>query len=146
MSDKRSVKVKIFGSEYTIKGEADAAYMESLAKMVDEKMRELGQPGAVALPKAAILAAFGLADELAKSRSSLQEEREKFNSAGRLAASLDLKLQEALNSPQPQPMLTPMSFEDEPPLPLAVAEAIPPLPEAPVAAKLKTEMPPADLL
>ncbi len=97
MSEKNAVRIKIFGIEYVLKGESDPATMQELARMVDEKMRELGSPGSAQTHRVAILAAFHLADELMKARRSLDAERQRFDQAARSAAKLDLRLQTVLN-------------------------------------------------
>jgi cell division protein ZapA len=97
MADKNVVKIKIFGVEYVLKGEADPAAMQELARIVDEKMRELGQPGSSQTHRVAILAAFHFADELMKSRKALDGERQRYDQAARSAATLDLRLQGVLN-------------------------------------------------
>ncbi len=58
------VKVQIFGSTYSIQGEADADYIIRLADYVNEKMKEVGgnlQSGNQL--QVAILAALNIADE-----------------------------------------------------------------------------------
>jgi cell division protein ZapA len=97
MADKNTVKIKIFGVEYVLKGEADPAAMQELARIVDEKMRELGQPGTAQTHRVAILAAFHFADELMKARRALDGERQRFDQAARAAAKLDIRLQGVLN-------------------------------------------------
>jgi cell division protein ZapA len=67
---KRSVAVNIFGQRFTLKSDADDAYVQSLAALVDEKMREVQRAAKTATPHAvAVLAAMQLADELARSRA-----------------------------------------------------------------------------
>jgi cell division protein ZapA len=97
MPEKKVVKIKIFGVEYVLKGDADPEAMQDLARLVDEKMRELGQPGTSQTHRVAILAAFHFADELVKARKALDQERQRYDQAARSAASLDLKLQGVLN-------------------------------------------------
>ena len=44
MDDNESfVRVTIFGQDYTVKAPADSTYIKSIAKYVDEKMREVQQ-------------------------------------------------------------------------------------------------------
>jgi cell division protein ZapA len=97
MADKNTVRIKIFGVEYVLKGDADPLAMQELAKIVDEKMRELGQPGTAQAHRTAILAAFHFADELMKCRKVLDQERQRFDLAARSAAKLDQRLQGVLN-------------------------------------------------
>ena len=63
MSEKRSITVQIYGNEYTLKGEADPAYIAELAKFVDTKMAEIGKKSSAPAAKVAILAAMNIADE-----------------------------------------------------------------------------------
>jgi cell division protein ZapA len=66
---KNGIKVEIFGTEYRIKGDANADYIRKVAGLVDEKMRQIADAsmtGSVA--KIAILAAVNIADELFKER------------------------------------------------------------------------------
>jgi len=58
------VQVEIFGQTYKLRAEDDPAYVESLAAIVDGKMREIAkQTNAVDSLKVAILAALNIADE-----------------------------------------------------------------------------------
>src|ERR1019366_1621270 len=97
MNEKHTLRIKIFGVEYVLKGESDPAHMQELASLVDAKMRELGQPGGVQTHRVAILAAFHLADELTKAKRALDAERQRFDQAARNAARLDIRLQSVLN-------------------------------------------------
>lgn len=97
MADKKVIRIKIFGVEYVLKGDADPDVMQDLARVVDEKMRELGQPGTAQTHRVAILAAFHFADELMKSRKALDAERQRYDHAARNAARLDIRLQGVLN-------------------------------------------------
>jgi cell division protein ZapA len=65
----RSVEVQILGQSYSIKTDEDEAYIKSLAKYVDEKLKEIysAVPN-VSQTKATVMAAFGIADELFKLR------------------------------------------------------------------------------
>ena len=68
MTDERPlVKETIFGSEYTIRGEADSEYIQSLARMLDEKMKEVAQGTQLTSAlKISILAGINLADEISR--------------------------------------------------------------------------------
>lgn len=95
MSDPRSVTVTIFGREYTLKGEAESAYVEKVAALVDQRMREIAERSEMAsTAKVAILVAVNLADELLRERQkhqqalSLLEER-----TGQIAAFLDKEME-----------------------------------------------------
>lgn len=71
MSDERpAVKVTIFGSEYAIRGEADENYIHTLARYVDEKMKEIADNTHLTSPlKISILAGINLADEIFRLRA-----------------------------------------------------------------------------
>ena len=72
----RSVEVQILGQSYSIKTDEDEAYIKSLAGYVDEKLKEIYSVAPnVNQAKAAVMAAFGIADELFK----LKMEREDFD-------------------------------------------------------------------
>ncbi len=96
MEAKNAVEIKIFGNTYTLRGEAEPAYMHELAKLVDSKMQELAKKGGMPTHRVAILAAFNLADELLKARRQLDAERQRLDQAARVAAKLDLRLQSVL--------------------------------------------------
>ena len=67
---KRSVAVQIFGQKLTLRSDADASYVHSLAGLVDEKMREVQRVAKAQGPQAiAMLAALQLADELAREKA-----------------------------------------------------------------------------
>jgi len=110
MADKKSVEIAILGQKYTLRGDSDPAYMQELAAQVDARMRELSKPGDP-IHRVAILTAFILMDDLAKARRALDAERQRFDSAARSAAQIDLKLQAVLEEasrpepPAPQPLL-----------------------------------------
>ena len=73
MSEKKSVTVNIYGNEYTLKGEADPAYIADLAKFVDAKMNEIGKKSSAPAAKVAILASMNIADELHRLEKSKAE-------------------------------------------------------------------------
>ena len=59
------VKVEIYGQSYTLGGDLDEAYVQKLARYVDEKMRAVGQAmQTVDTARVAVLAAMAIADEL----------------------------------------------------------------------------------
>jgi cell division protein ZapA len=69
--ESRAVRVHIFGSEYSIRGEADAEYIRELARYVDGKMQEVARSTSVNIPlKVSILAAINLADEVFRLRTA----------------------------------------------------------------------------
>lgn len=121
MSDKQTVKIKIFGTDYVLKGDSDPEYMQDLARYVDTKMRELGAAANAPVQRVAILAAFTIADELMKARRALDTDRQRFDQAARLAAQMDLKVQEALAE----------ASKPHEPGPMMMEEALPELPDGP---------------
>ncbi len=59
------VKVEIYGQSYTLSGDVDEAYVQKLARYVDEKMRAVAAATqTVDSVRVAVLAAMALADEL----------------------------------------------------------------------------------
>lgn len=94
--DKNVVQVQIFGHSYTIRGEADHAYITEVSAYVDRKMREITERLPVAsLSKVAILASLNIADELFKERARQDDRTRQLNErAARLNEVLDDLLQE----------------------------------------------------
>ena len=65
----RSIEVQILGQSYAIKTDEDEAYIKSLARYVDEKLKEIYSVAPnISQTKATVMAAFGIADELFKLR------------------------------------------------------------------------------
>jgi len=59
------VKVEIYGQSYTLSGDLDEAYVQRLARYVDEKMRAVSESTqTVDSVRVAVLAAMSIADEL----------------------------------------------------------------------------------
>jgi cell division protein ZapA len=58
------VRVPIYGNTYTIQGDADSSYIESLTKYLNAKMEEVADaiPSATSM-QVAVLAALNIADE-----------------------------------------------------------------------------------
>ena len=70
MDDNQTTTVEIFGREYKIKGVADEAYIQTVAKYVDGKMKEVSQGSSLPTQdRLAILAALNIADELFQERA-----------------------------------------------------------------------------
>src|SRR5262249_8017038 len=70
-------KVEIFWQMYSIQGDLDAAYVQKLAKYVDEKMHVIASGTAtVDTQKVAVLAALSIADELHSSQREIGEREE----------------------------------------------------------------------
>lgn len=81
MTERRSVRVRIVGEEYTLRSDADEAHTRAVAAHVDAVIRQVASSGAVIeAHKAAILAALQLADELLRLRAR-DEEREAHDQA-----------------------------------------------------------------
>ncbi|RKY75935.1 cell division protein ZapA [candidate division KSB1 bacterium] len=73
-SDKKVIKVRIYGAEYTIRGAADEKYIKNVAEYVNQKMMEIDRNTRIdSSLKVAILASLNITDELLK----LKEENEK---------------------------------------------------------------------
>ncbi|MBN2089973.1 cell division protein ZapA [candidate division KSB1 bacterium] len=69
MSEYSVLKIKIYGTEYPIKGDSELEYIKQVAEYVDQKMREVNKIAPeVSTLKVAILAALNIADELFKER------------------------------------------------------------------------------
>jgi cell division protein ZapA len=63
------VTVEIFGETYNVRGEGDPAYLTELARIVDDRMREIAPQVATGdRTKIAILAALNIADEFSRYR------------------------------------------------------------------------------
>ncbi|HEX9285307.1 MAG TPA: cell division protein ZapA [Nitrospirales bacterium] len=70
-------EIEVYGQRYTIRGEADPAYVNELARQVDEQMRTLAAGMKVATStKVAVLAALNLAHQLNQARKLQQEDLE----------------------------------------------------------------------
>lgn len=83
MSEKSSVTVTIYGNEYTLKGDADPAYIEKLARFLDRKMEEIGRKSSAPVAKVAILAGMNIADELHRLEKSRDETKRLLEAAER---------------------------------------------------------------
>jgi len=71
--DSQLIPVEIFGETYNVRGQEDKAYIASLARYVDAKMRSITDTGRTGNSlRVAILAALNIADEYFK----LQREHE----------------------------------------------------------------------
>jgi cell division protein ZapA len=97
MDGKNEVHIQIFGTTYTIRGEADQEYIQRVAAYVDQKMREINDKLPVAsLGKVAVLASLTLADELFQERAERKRLEESVTErADRLSNALDACLQDA---------------------------------------------------
>lgn len=68
------VRVEIYGTPYTIKGEGSPDDVRTVARHVDDTMREIASAGGVADSlRVAVLAALTIADDLFRLRREMQE-------------------------------------------------------------------------
>ena len=68
-----TLPVEIYGTTYHVRAGSDPSHLESLAQIVDGKMREIaGRTATVETSRIAILAALNLADELVRARGQKQ--------------------------------------------------------------------------
>ena len=76
--EKRNLtEVEIYKEAYKIVNDASPKYTQSLAKYVDEKMKDISQAtSTVSSMKVAVLAALNIADELFKVKQELKTEKE----------------------------------------------------------------------
>src|SRR3989338_9326080 len=73
----KEIRVEINGQTYPRSGQLDPAYVEQLARTVDDKMRTLQrQTDTLDTRRLAVLAALNLADELRQMKEKLDSERE----------------------------------------------------------------------
>ena len=92
-----STEVEIFGGVYPVRGEGGADELHKLARVVDEKMREVSRHISTRdTAKVAVLTALNLADELTRLRNELEGERTEVRDR---IAGLSEKLEQALQSP-----------------------------------------------
>lgn len=85
----KSIRVSIFGRDYSVKGGSDEEYIMTLAAHVDSVMRDIAdKTGSLSSGRVAILAALNIADELHKERQRLNE----------IASELAQELEEALGT------------------------------------------------
>jgi len=76
MQEPESVTVNIFGKEYTLRGAAEAEYVQEVAAFVDRRMNEVARGTPVAsTARVAILAAVNIADELFREQRKRNEDR-----------------------------------------------------------------------
>ena len=96
MSDPSNVNVTIFGREYTLRGDAETAYVQKVADLVDGKMREISaQSDLASTSKVAILVAVNLADELLRERQKHQQALKLLDErTGQIAAYLDKEMEQ----------------------------------------------------
>ncbi len=72
--EKSRVVVTIFGKEYSILSEVDPEYIQKAANYLDSRMKEVaGSYPNIAESRVAVLAALNIADELFRSRESIND-------------------------------------------------------------------------
>jgi cell division protein ZapA len=95
--EKVATTVTIFGGEYRVKGPEDSEYVRDVARLVDERMREVADhQNITSQSRVAILASLNLADELLRERRQLERWHAALEERGRqlawqLAAAVDGK-------------------------------------------------------
>ena len=110
MSQSQSVDITIYGKKLVMRGGSDPAYMQELARKVDERIKAVAKADPkMQLDKAAVLACLNLMDEFTKVTRLLDAERQRMDQASRSVAHLDLKLQavlsDAVQGEAPKPAL-----------------------------------------
>jgi cell division protein ZapA len=89
-----SIRVNIYGREYSIRGDGDPGYIAEIAHFVDMKMRQMTDNITMAsTAKVAILTALNIADELFQKE---QQAREQEESHGAMVARLAERIESAL--------------------------------------------------
>lgn len=88
---RKGTKVKIFGQEYSIKGDGDEEYITELAGYVDDRMRDIfANNKSIDTTKVAMLAAINIAHELFKLRKENGEkERALYKKTGDIIDFID---------------------------------------------------------
>jgi cell division protein ZapA len=90
----KTFEVEIYGRRYTIRGEADEAYVQELARRVDENMRKLAAGMKTAsITQLAVMTALNMAHELAQVAQQQQRGTEEVE---RRAGGLIESIEEAL--------------------------------------------------
>lgn len=71
-----TVEIEIFGRTYRVRGRDDGGYLQQVADLVDQKMRQVAERSTNSDPgRLAILAALNIADELLQSQNRQEGER-----------------------------------------------------------------------
>ena len=68
MSDKTNIKVKIFGTDYNIKGSESEEYIKSMAFKVDDKMKKIASSNVIGPLAVATLAALNFCEDYEKEK------------------------------------------------------------------------------
>ncbi|TLY37798.1 MAG: cell division protein ZapA [Nitrospirae bacterium] len=90
----KSFEIEVYGQRYTIRGEAEEADVQALARLIDERMRTLaaGMKTATAT-QLAVLTALNLAHEL---NQALKQQQESLEEADRRADGLIKSIKDTL--------------------------------------------------
>ena len=96
-----TIRVSIYGREYSIRGDADPGYIREIAHYLDMKMRQMTDNTTVpSTAKVAILAALNITDELFQRERQLKETADDQESAvSVLAARIERTLSELSLTP-----------------------------------------------
>ncbi|HFB67333.1 MAG TPA: cell division protein ZapA [Calditrichae bacterium] len=97
--EKKSIKVQIFGNEYSLKSDASEDHVYRVAQYVDDKFRRLSEKTHVNSEiKIAVLAALNIADELFRLKAKYDELKQQIEEESRqLNAKIDALTGQALN-------------------------------------------------
>ncbi len=87
--EQQRIEVEIFGANYAIKSDENPTYTAELAQFVDDKMRNIThKSNIVSTGKVAVLAAIHIADDLFKTKKTVEYKLE------RLMHKIDSKLKQ----------------------------------------------------
>jgi cell division protein ZapA len=96
-----SIRVNIYGREYSIRGDDDPGYIAEIAHFVDMKMRQMTDNITMAsTAKVAILTALNIADELFQKERQVREHEETHSA---ILAGLAERIEKALAEPSHEP-------------------------------------------
>ena len=92
---KQKITVSIAGQEYTMVAEADEAYVQRCAAMVDSQVREVMGGARLGLSDAAVLAAMNIADQFYREQDASENLRRQIKDGLDENAKLKMELSEA---------------------------------------------------
>ncbi len=97
--EKKSIKVEIFGNEYSLKADASEEHVLRVASYVDDKFRRLSEKTHVNSElKVAVLAALNIADELFRLKEKYDALKQQIEEESRqLNAKIDALTGQVLN-------------------------------------------------
>ena len=80
--DLHKTKVMIFGSEYVLSSEESEDYTSKISKFVNKKMHEIAETENIGdTTRIALMAAFDIADQIARQRTRHREDRIRIDEA-----------------------------------------------------------------